>query len=52
MKEKKFRELEIAKYFMTLPAIYIEKWLLLGQSDQLISTIYFTIRDLFTNIKA
>jgi len=51
MKEKKFRELEISKYFKDMPAIYIEKWLLLGQENDLISTIYFAIRDLHTYIK-
>ena len=52
MKEKKFRDLEISKYMKDMASIYIEKWLLVGQDDELISTVYFTVRDLYTFIKA
>jgi hypothetical protein len=30
LKEKKFRDLDISKYLKELPAIYVEKWLLIG----------------------
>lgn len=51
LKQKKFRDLELSKFFMELPAIYVETWLKINDSDELISTLYFTLRDLFTVIK-
>lgn len=36
---------------MELPAIYVETWLKINESDELISTLYFTLRDLYTVIK-
>ena len=41
----------MSKFFQELPAIYIETWLKINDSDELISTLYFTLRDLFTVIK-
>ena len=52
MKERKFRELDYSKPLKEMVSIYVEKWLLVGQEDELISTVYFTLRDLYTFIKA
>ena len=52
MKEKPFRKLEISKFFKNEYAAYIEKWLLMKQDDELVSTIYFTVRELYTFIKS
>ena len=51
LKTKKFRDLDISKFFIEMSAIYIETWLKINDSDELISTLYFTLRDLYTVIK-
>lgn len=51
MKQKKFRDIEISRYFEKLPTIYVEKWLLINENDELISQLYFTCREMFTVIK-
>jgi len=51
LKQKKFRELDISKYCLELPSMFIEKWLLINDVDEFISKIYFTIRELYTLIK-
>lgn len=51
LKTKKFRELEMSKFFNEISAIYIETWLKINDSDELISTLYFTLREIYTVIK-
>lgn len=51
LKDKKFRELEISKYFRTEVIESVEAWIEKGQSDDMISSVYFTSRSLHTFIK-
>lgn len=51
IKDKKFRDLDISRYFSDLPITYIEKWISLGQDNEILKQIYLTIRNLFTTIK-
>ena len=51
LKTKKFSKLEISTFFKNDVKVFIEQWITHGQSDTLISSLYFTARDLFTFIK-
>lgn len=51
MKVKKFTDLEISRFFKKEMQIYIERWLVNSQDDSLVSSLYFTARDMFTFIK-
>ena len=41
----------MSKFFNEISAIYIETWLKINDSDELISTLYFTLREIYTVIK-
>lgn len=51
IKQKKFRSLEISSYMKPDAAMYIEKWLALGNQDDFVKRVYFTIREIHTIIK-
>jgi hypothetical protein len=51
MKQRKFKELEISKFITPEVAGYLEKWISIGNNDEFVKRVYFTIREIHTIIK-
>jgi hypothetical protein len=51
LKNKKFKQLEIAQFIQPNAATYIEKWITLNNQDEFTKRIYFTIRDMHSIVR-
>lgn len=51
LKDKKFGDLEISKFFRPETIKAVEAWIANGQTDDNISSVYFTVRNVHTFIK-
>jgi hypothetical protein len=51
VKQKKFRQLDLAQYIKPEVAAYFERWLEIGNLDEFVKKLYFTLREIHTIIK-
>jgi len=51
LKQKKLRELEISKHLKSEAVQYLDQWISLGNQDEFLKKVYFTLVEIHTVLR-